>query len=214
MTEAARVDAQHQAGKLTARERIALLLDPGSLEEFDLRVRAPGDERNADAAATGGDGVVTGRGTVNGRPVFVYAKDFTEQGGSLAATHARRITDVQDRALACRAPIVGLFDSRGARLGAGVAALEGYGEILRRHVEASGVIPQIAVVMGPCVGPEAHSPSLCDFSFMVRDTSHLFLSGPDVVQAVTHETVTADDLGGALVHATRSSVAEDRKSVV
>jgi propionyl-CoA carboxylase beta chain len=208
MTEAARVEAQHQAGKLTARERLALLLDPGSLEALDPTVRHDEGGWHGSAAPIGADGVVTGRGTVNGRPVFVYAKDFTDRGGSLAEIHARKIAEVQDRALQERAPIVGLFDSRGARFEAGVAALRGYGEILRRNVEASGVIPQIAVVMGPCVGPEAHSPTLCDFLFIVRDTSHLYLTGPDVVRAVTHEIVTTEELGGAQMHSGRSSVAD------
>jgi propionyl-CoA carboxylase beta chain len=202
-----RVEAQHLHGKLTARERVELLLDPDSFEEFDMLVQ----HRLASETQVPklpGDGVVTGCGTVHDRPVFVFARDVTVFGGSLGEAHARKITKVQDLALRSRAPIVGLFDARGARAEEGIAALRGYGEIFQRNVLASGVIPQISLIMGACAGGDAHSPALTDFIFMVRDTSHMFLSGPDVVQRVTHENVTADELGGALVHTTRSSIAD------
>jgi propionyl-CoA carboxylase beta chain len=203
-----RIEAQHLHGKLTARERIGLLLDPNSFEEFDMLVRHHCDEIVMGPSKIPGDGVVTGWGTVNGRSVFVFAKDVTVFGGSLAEAHARKITKVQDLALRSRAPIVGLFDARGARFEDGVAALGGYGEILQRNVLASGVIPQISLIMGPCAGGDVHSPALTDFIFMVRDTSHMFLTGPDIVQTVTNETVTAEDLGGARVHTTKSSIAD------
>ena len=206
--EAKRIEAQHLHGKLTARERIELLLDPDSFEEFDMLVQHRVDGIEMGPSKIPGDGVVTGWGTVNGRSVFVFAKDFTVFGGSLAEAHARKITKVQDLALRSRAPIVGLFDTRGARIEEGIAALGGYGEISQRNVLASGVIPQISVIMGPCPGGDAQSPALTDFIFMVRDTSHMFLTGPDVVQTVTNETVTAEDLGGALVHTTKSSIAD------
>ena len=205
---AKRIEAQHLDGKLTARERIELLLDPDSFEELDMLVQHRRDERETGLANLAGDGVVVGSGTVNGRCVFVFAKDVTVFGASLAEAHARKITKVQDLALRSRAPIVGLFDARGARIEDGVAALGGYGEIFQRNVLASGVIPQIALVMGACDGGDVHSPALTDFIFMVRDTSHLFLSGPDIVERVTHESVTAEELGGAVVHTTKSSVAD------
>ena len=155
-----------------------------------------------------GDGVVTGWGTVNGRAVFVFSKDFTVFGGSLSETHAAKITKVQDMALRMRAPIIGLFDAGGARIQEGVAALGGYGEVFRRNVEASGVIPQISVILGPCAGGDVYSPAMTDFIVMVRDTSYMFVTGPDVVKTVTNETVSAEDLGGARVHTTRSSIAD------
>ena len=203
-----RIEAQHRHGKLTARERVEILLDPDSFEEFDMLVVHQGDESATGLSKLPGDGVVTGCGTVNGRPVFVFAKDVTVFGGSLAEAHARKITKVQDLALRSRAPIVGLFDARGARVEEGVAALGGYGEIFQRNVLASGVIPQISLIMGACEGGDVHSPALTDFIFMVRDTSHMFLSGPDIVQRVTNESVTAEELGGALVHTTKSSIAD------
>jgi propionyl-CoA carboxylase beta chain len=203
-----RIDAQHRHGKLTARERVELLFDPDSFEEFDMLVVHHADESATGLSKLPGDGVVTGCGTVNGRSVFVFAKDVTVFGGSLADAHARKITKVQDLALRSRAPIVGLFDARGARVEEGVAALGGYGEIFQRNVLASGVIPQISLIMGACEGGDVHSPALTDFIFMVRDTSHLFLSGPDIVQRVTNESVTAEALGGAMVHTTKSSVAD------
>ena len=155
-----------------------------------------------------GDGVVTGWGTVNGRTVYVFAKDFTVFGGSLSEEHAQKITKIQDMALKNRAPIVGLFDAGGARIQEGVAALGGYGEVFQRNVLASGVIPQISVIMGPCAGGDVYSPAMTDFIFMVRDTSYMFVTGPDVVKTVTNESVTAEELGGALVHTTRSSIAD------
>jgi propionyl-CoA carboxylase beta chain len=161
-----------------------------------------------DKAKIPGDGVVTGWGTVNGRIVYVFAKDFTVFGGSLSETHANKIIKVQDMALRNRAPIVGLFDAGGARIQEGVAALGGYGEVFLRNVLASGVVPQISVIMGPCAGGDVYSPAMTDFIFMVRDTSYMFVTGPDVVKTVTNEVVTAEQLGGAQVHTTRSSIAD------
>ena len=155
-----------------------------------------------------GDGVVTGWGTVNGRTVFVFAKDFTVFGGSLSETHAQKITKIQDMALRARAPIIGLFDAGGARIQEGVAALGGYGDVFKRNVVASGVIPQISVIMGPCAGGDVYSPAMTDFIFMVRDTSYMFVTGPDVVKTVTNEVVSAEELGGASVHTVKSSVAD------
>ena len=204
-----RIDAQHKRGKLTARERIDLLLDHGSFEEYDMFVQHRCTDFGMDKAdKIPGDGVVTGWGTVNGRVVYVFAKDFTVFGGSLSETHAQKITKIQDMALRNRAPIIGLFDAGGARIQEGVAALGGYGEVFQRNVLASGVIPQISLIMGPCAGGDVYSPAMTDFIFMVRDTSYMFVTGPDVVKTVTNETVTAEELGGASVHATKSSVAD------
>jgi propionyl-CoA carboxylase beta chain len=203
-----RVAAQHDKGKLTARERLDILLDPGSFEEFDTFVEHRAVDFGMAKTRVAGDGVVTGWGTVNGRKVFVFAKDFTVFGGSLSETHAAKITKIQDMALKCRAPIIGLFDAGGARIQEGVAALGGYGEVFRRNVLASGVIPQISVIMGPCAGGDVYSPAMTDFIFMVKDTSYMFVTGPDVVKTVTNEAVTAEELGGASVHAVRSSVAD------
>src|SRR5689334_2226493 len=203
-----RIDAQHAKGKLTARERIELLLDHDSFEEFDMFVEHRCDDFGMEATRIPGDGVVTGWGTVNGRAVFVFAKDFTVFGGSLSETHALKITKIQDMALRNGAPISGLFDAGGARIQEGVAALGGYGEVFKRNVVASGVIPQISVIMGPCAGGDVYSPAMTDFIFMVEGTSYMFVTGPDVVKTVTNETVTADELGGAKVHTTRSSVAD------
>ena len=205
----ARIDAQHKRGKLTARERIELLLDHGSFEEFDMFVQHRCADFGMDKGdKIPGDGVVTGWGTVNGRTVYVFAKDFTVFGGSLSETHAQKITKIQDMALKNRAPIIGLFDAGGARIQEGVAALGGYGEVFQRNVLASGVIPQISLIMGPCAGGDVYSPAMTDFIFMVRDTSYMFVTGPDVVKTVTNETVTAEELGGASVHTTKSSVAD------
>ena len=205
----ARIDAQHKRGKLTARERIDLLLDHGSFEEFDMFVQHRSTDFGMDKGEKiPGDGVVTGWGTVNGRTIFVYAKDFTVFGGSLSETHAQKIMKIQDMALKNRAPIIGLFDAGGARIQEGVAALGGYAEVFQRNVMASGVIPQISVIMGPCAGGDVYSPAMTDFIFMVRDTSYMFVTGPDVVKTVTNETVTAEELGGASVHTTKSSVAD------
>jgi propionyl-CoA carboxylase beta chain len=203
-----RIAAQHAKGKLTARERIELLLDHDSFEEFDMFVEHRCDDFGMEETKIPGDGVVTGWGTVNGRTVFVFAKDFTVFGGSLSETHAQKITKIQDMALKNRAPIVGLFDAGGARIQEGVAALGGYGEVFQRNVLASGVIPQISLIMGPCAGGDVYSPAMTDFIFMVRNTSYMFVTGPDVVKTVTNETVTAEELGGAHVHTTRSSIAD------
>jgi propionyl-CoA carboxylase beta chain len=203
-----RIEAQHARGKLTARERIELLLDDGSFEEFDMFVEHRCTDFGMEDTKIPGDGVVTGWGTVNGRTVYVFAKDFTVFGGSLSETHAKKITKIQDMALQNRAPIIGLFDAGGARIQEGVAALGGYGEVFQRNVLASGVIPQISVIMGPCAGGDVYSPAMTDFIFMVKDTSYMFVTGPDVVKTVTNETVTAEDLGGASVHTVKSSVAD------
>ena len=203
-----RIAAQHAKGKLTARERIELLLDHDSFEEFDMFVEHRCDDFGMEKTKIPGDGVVTGWGTVNGRTVYVFAKDFTVFGGSLSETHAQKITKIQDMAVKNRAPIVGLFDAGGARIQEGVAALGGYGEVFQRNVLASGVIPQISVIMGPCAGGDVYSPAMTDFIFMVRDTSYMFVTGPDVVKTVTNESVTAEELGGAQVHTTRSSIAD------
>ncbi len=205
---AKRIEAQHGRGKLTARERIDLLLDPGSFEEFDMFVEHRCTDFGMEKSKIPGDGVVTGWGTVNGRVVYVFAKDFTVFGGSLSEAHARKITKIQDMAVQNRAPIIGLFDAGGARIQEGVSALGGYGEVFQRNVLASGVIPQISVIMGPCAGGDVYSPAMTDFIFMVRDTSYMFVTGPDVVKTVTNETVTAEELGGASVHTTRSSIAD------
>ena len=203
-----RIDAQHAKGKLTARERIELLLDHGSFEEYDMFVQHRSTDFGMEKTKTPGDGVVTGWGTVNGRLTYVFAKDFTVFGGSLSETHAGKIMKIQDMALKNRAPIIGLFDAGGARIQEGVAALGGYGEVFQRNVLASGVIPQISLIMGPCAGGDVYSPAMTDFIFMVKDTSYMFVTGPEVVKTVTNETVTAEELGGASVHAVKSSVAD------
>ena len=203
-----RIEAQHGRGKLTARERIELLLDRSSFEEFDMFVEHRSSDFGMEKVKIPGDGVVTGWGTVNGRTVFVFAKDFTVFGGSLSEAHAQKIIKIQDMALKMRAPIVGLFDAGGARIQEGVAALGGYGEVFKRNVIASGVIPQISVIMGPCAGGDVYSPAMTDFIFMVRDRSYMFVTGPEVVKTVTNETVTSEELGGAKVHTTKSSVAD------
>src|ERR1043165_5063037 len=204
----ARIDAQHKRGKLTARERIELLLDKGSFEEFDMFVEHRSIDFGMEKQRIPGDGVVTGWGTVNGRTVFVFAKDFTVFGGSLSETHAQKIMKVQDLAMKARAPIIGLFDAGGARIQEGVASLGGYGEVFKRNVIASGGIPQISVIMGPCAGGDVYSPAMTDFIFMVRDTSYMFVTGPDVVKTVTNEVVTAEELGGASVHTTKSAISD------
>jgi propionyl-CoA carboxylase beta chain len=205
---AKRIEAQHARGKLTARERIELLLDGGSFEELDMFVEHRSTDFGMENVKIPGDGVVTGWGTVNGRTVFVFAKDFTVFGGSLSEAHAQKIIKIQDMALKVRAPIIGLFDAGGARIQEGVAALGGYGEVFKRNVIASGVIPQISVIMGPCAGGDVYSPAMTDFIFMVRDRSYMFVTGPDVVKTVTNETVTSEELGGAKIHTTKSSVAD------
>ncbi len=205
---AARIDAQHKRGKLTARERVDLLLDEGSFEEFDMYVEHRCIDFGTEQSKVPGDGVVTGWGTINGRVTYVFAKDFTVFGGSLSEAHANKMIKIQDMALQNRAPIIGLFDAGGARIQEGVAALGGYGEVFLRNVLASGVIPQISVIMGPCAGGDVYSPAMTDFIFMVKDTSYMFVTGPDVVKTVTKEEVTAEQLGGAIVHTTKSSIAD------
>jgi len=203
-----RIDTQHGRGKLTARERIELLLDESSFEEFDMYVEHRCTDFGMQETKIPGDGVVTGWGTINGRTVYVFAKDFTVFGGSLSESHAKKINKIQDMALQNRAPIIGVFDAGGARIQEGVAALGGYGEVFQRNVLASGVIPQISVIMGPCAGGDVYSPAITDFIFMVRDTSYMFVTGPDVVKTVTNEEVTAEQLGGASIHTTKSSIAD------
>src|SRR5665811_563061 len=206
---AARIEAQHKRGKLTARERIELLLDKGSFEELDMFVEHRSSDFGMEKTKVPGDGVVTGWGTVNGRTVYLFSKDFTVFGGSLSEAHAGKIIKVQDMAMKARAPIIGLFDAGGARIQEGVAALGGYGEVFKRNVLASGVIPQISVIMGPCAGGDVYSPAMTDFIFMVRDTSYMFVTGPEVVKTVTNEVVTQEDLGGASAHTVKSGVADN-----
>jgi acetyl-CoA carboxylase carboxyltransferase component len=201
----AAVERQHGLGKLTARERLDLLLDEGSFTEIDMYRRHREDGSDAPGAYT--DGVVTGSGTIDGRTVFVYAQDFTISGGSLGQAHSAKIHKVMDLAIANGAPLIGLNDSGGARIQEGVMALDGYGGIFSRIVQASGVIPQISVVLGPCAGGAAYTPALTDFTFMVRQTAQMYLTGPDVVEAVTGHRVGATELGGADVHGRRSGVA-------
>lgn len=200
---AERVRRQHEAGKLTARERLELLLDPGSFTELDRLVRRPSSA--ADDSPVG-DGVVVGSGRVDGRAVCVYSQDFTVFGGSLGGAHAKKIVKVMDLALKIGAPIIGLSDSGGARIPEGVEALAGYAEIFHRNTHASGVVPQISCIMGPCAGGAVYSPAITDFIFMVQDTSYMFITGPDVIRAVTHEEVTKAELGGADTHAQKSGV--------
>ena len=203
-----RIDSQHSKGKLTARERIELLLDEGSFEEYDTFVAHRCTDFGMEDNRPFGDGVVTGWGTINGRMVYVYSQDFTVLGGSVSATHAQKICKIMDMAVQNGAPVIGLNDSGGARIQEGVDALAGYAEIFQRNVLASGVIPQISVIMGPCAGGAVYSPAMTDFIFMVKDTSYMFVTGPDVVKTVTNEVVTAEELGGATTHTKKSSVAD------
>ena len=203
-----RVEAQHRRGKLTARERLELLLDPGSFEEWGMFVEHRSHDFGIDEHKIPGDGVVTGYGTVNGRLVFVFSQDFTVFGGSLSEAHAEKICKIMDQAMNVGAPVIGLNDSGGARIQDGVASLAGYAEVFERNVLASGVVPQVSMIMGPCAGGAVYSPAMTDFIFMVKDTSYLFVTGPEVVKTVTHETVTQEELGGALTHTTRSGVAD------
>src|SRR5438477_1479789 len=203
-----RIDAQHKRGKLTARERMELLMDRVSFEELDMFVEHRSNEFGMEKSKIAGDGVVSGFGTVNGRTVFAFAKDFTVFGGALSEPHAQKIIKSQDLAMRARAPIVGLFDAGGARIQEGVATLGGYGEVFKRNVIASGVIPQISVIMGPCAGGDVYSPAMTDFVFMVRETSYMFVTGPDVVKTVTNRVVQAEELGGAAVHTTKSGIAD------
>ena len=205
---ARRVEAQHRRGKLTARERLELLLDPGSFEEWDMFVEHRSHDFGIGEQKIPGDGVVTGYGTVNGRLVFVFSQDFTVFGGSLSEAHAEKICKIMDQAMNVGAPVIGLNDSGGARIQDGVASLAGYAEVFERNVLASGVVPQVSMIMGPCAGGAVYSPAMTDFIFMVKDTSYLFVTGPEVVKTVTHETVTQEELGGALTHTTRSGVAD------
>ncbi|HMU17899.1 MAG TPA: carboxyl transferase domain-containing protein, partial [Thauera aminoaromatica] len=203
-----RIDAQHRKGKLTARERIELLLDDDSFEEWDMYKEHRCTEFGMDAEHIPGDGVVTGYGTVNGRLVFVFSQDFTVFGGSLSETHAEKICKVMDHAMKVGAPVIGLNDSGGARIQEGVDSLGGYADVFQRNVLASGVIPQISLIMGPCAGGAVYSPAMTDFIFMVKDSSYMFVTGPEVVKTVTHEEVTAEELGGAVTHNTKSGVAD------
>jgi propionyl-CoA carboxylase beta chain len=204
-----RIDGQHSKGKLTARERIEFLLDEGSFEEWDMFVEHRCTEFGMQDDVVTGDGVITGHGTVNGKLVFVFSQDFTVFGGSLSEYHAKKICKVMDKAVQVGAPIIGLNDSGGARIQEGIDSLAGYAEVFQRNVMASGVIPQISVIMGPCAGGAVYSPAMTDFIFMVRDSSYMFVTGPDVVKTVTNETVTAEELGGAGTHTSKSSVADN-----
>ncbi len=205
---ARRIEAQHAKGKLTARERIELLLDEGSFEEFDMFVRHRCTDFDMEADRPAGDGVVTGWGTINGRMVYVFSQDFTVFGGSLSETHAQKICKIMDMAMQNGAPVIGINDSGGARIQEGVASLAGYAEVFQRNIMASGVVPQISVIMGPCAGGAVYSPAMTDFIFMVKDSSYMFVTGPDVVKTVTNEVVTAEELGGASTHTKKSSVAD------
>jgi propionyl-CoA carboxylase beta chain len=203
-----RIDAQHSKGKLTARERVELLLDEGSFEEFDMFVAHRCTDFGMENQRPAGDGVVTGWGTINGRMVYVFSQDFTVLGGSVSATHAEKICKIMDMAVENGAPVIGLNDSGGARIQEGVDSLAGYGEVFKRNIQASGVVPQISVIMGPCAGGAVYSPAMTDFIFMVKDSSYMFVTGPDVVKTVTNEVVTAEELGGASTHTKKSSVAD------
>ena len=203
-----RIDAQHARGKLTARERVDLLLDEGSFEEFDMFVTHRCTDFGMEKQKPAGDGVVTGWGTINGRLVYVFSQDFTVFGGSLSETHAQKICKIMDMAIQNGAPVIGINDSGGARIQEGVASLAGYAEVFQRNIEASGVIPQISLIMGPCAGGAVYSPAMTDFIFMVKDSSYMFVTGPDVVKTVTNEVVTAEELGGASTHTCKSSVAD------
>ncbi|MGU3398751.1 acyl-CoA carboxylase subunit beta [Brucellaceae bacterium D45D] len=203
-----RIDAQHAKGKLTARERLDVLLDEGSFEEFDMFVTHRCTDFGMADQKVAGDGVVTGWGTINGRQVYVFSQDFTVLGGSLSETHAQKICKIMDMAIKNGAPVIGLNDSGGARIQEGVASLGGYADVFKRNVDASGVVPQISLIMGPCAGGAVYSPAMTDFIFMVRDSSYMFVTGPDVVKTVTNEIVTAEELGGALTHTKKSSVAD------
>ena len=203
-----RIDAQHAKGKLTARERLDVLLDEGSFEEWDMFVEHRCHDFGMSEQSIPGDGVITGYGTINGRLVFVFSQDFTVFGGSLSEAHAEKICKVMDQAMKVGVPVIGLNDSGGARIQEGVASLGGYAEVFQRNVLASGVIPQISLIMGPCAGGAVYSPAMTDFIFMVKDSSYMFVTGPDVVKTVTHETVSAEDLGGAVTHSSVSGVSD------
>jgi propionyl-CoA carboxylase beta chain len=203
-----RIERQHAKGKLTARERIHLLLDEDSFEEWDMFVEHRCHDFGMDQQKIPGDGVVTGHGTINGRLVFVFSQDFTVFGGALSDAHADKIAKVMDKALEVGAPVIGLNDSGGARIQEGVDSLSGYAKVFERNVAASGVVPQISMIMGPCAGGAVYSPAMTDFIFMVKDSSYMFVTGPEVVKTVTHEEVTAEELGGAISHTSKSGVAD------
>jgi len=204
-----RIDAQHAKGRLTARERLDILLDEGSFEELDAYVTHNCTDFGMAEQKIPGDGVVTGSGTINGRLVYVYSQDFTVFGGSLSEAHAMKICKVMDNAMKVGAPVIGLNDSGGARIQEGVASLGGYAEVFQRNVLASGVVPQISLIMGPCAGGAVYSPAMTDFIFMVKDSSYMFVTGPEVVKTVTNEVVTQEELGGAISHTTKSGVADN-----
>ncbi|MCS5606771.1 MAG: methylmalonyl-CoA carboxyltransferase, partial [Alphaproteobacteria bacterium] len=203
-----RIQVQHNKGKLTARERLELLLDTGSFEEYDMLVEHRCEDFGMDEMRIPGDGVVTGWGTINGRLVFVFSQDFTVFGGSLSEAHAEKICKIMDQAMKVGAPVIGLNDSGGARIQEGVASLGGYAEVFQRNVMASGVVPQISVIMGPCAGGAVYSPAMTDFIAMVKDSSYMYVTGPDVVKTVTQEEVTHEELGGATTHSKKSGVAD------
>ncbi|HIC61512.1 MAG TPA: methylmalonyl-CoA carboxyltransferase, partial [Marine Group III euryarchaeote] len=195
-----RVEKQHNAGKMTARERVTALLDSDSFVELDALVKHRNSNFGLDKKRPDGDGVITGHGTINGRTVYVFAQDFTVFGGALGEAHAQKICKVMDMATKTGCPIIGLNDSGGARIQEGVVSLGGYAEIFYRNVSSSGVIPQFSLILGPCAGGAVYSPAMTDFTLMVKNTSHMFITGPDVIKTVTHEDVTFEDLGGAMTH--------------
>jgi len=203
-----RILAQHGKGKLTARERVEILLDEDSFEEFDMFKAHRCTEFGMEQAHYPGDGVITGWGTINGRQVYVFSQDFTVFGGSLSETHAEKICKIMDMAMNAGAPVIGLNDSGGARIQEGVASLAGYANVFQKNIMASGVVPQISVIMGPCAGGAVYSPAMTDFIYMVKDSSYMFVTGPDVVKTVTNEVITAEQLGGAKTHTSKSSVAD------
>lgn len=203
-----RIDAQHAKGRLTARERITVLLDPGSFEEVDMFVEHDCVDFDMDKQRVPGDSVVTGSGTINGRMVYVFCQDFTVFGGSLSEAHSRKICKIMEKALQAGCPVIGLNDSGGARIQEGVSSLAGYGDVFQKNIESSGVVPQISLIMGACAGGAVYSPAMTDFIFMVKDSSYMFVTGPDVVKTVTNEEVTQEELGGAITHSTKSSVAD------
>ncbi|MBT5412763.1 MAG: acyl-CoA carboxylase subunit beta [Cellvibrionales bacterium] len=203
-----RIDAQHKKGKLTARERIEILVDNDTFEEWDTFVEHRCTDFDIDKEHIPGDGVVTGYGTINGRLIFLYSQDFTVFGGSLSETHAEKICKIMKQAMKVGAPVIGLNDSGGARIQEGVASLGGYADVFQQNVMASGVIPQISMIMGPCAGGAVYSPAITDFIFMVKNSSYMFVTGPEVVKTVTHEEITAEELGGAITHSSKSGVAD------
>src|SRR5690606_26796621 len=202
-----RIEKQKRGGRMTARERIDFFLDEGTFEEFDKFVTHRSRDFGLDKQQFPGDGVVTGHGLVDGREVFVFAQDFTVFGGSLSETHAEKICKIMDMAMKTGAPVVGLIDSGGARIQEGVVSPGGYADVFLRNTLASGGVPQIGCIMGPCAGGAVYSPAITDFNVMVKDTSYMFITGPDVIKTVTHEDVTKDELGGAMTHNSKSGVA-------